>query len=406
MSNYSKVQFISWEIHTGPFVIGHVPAGQIGFYCGLCNLTSDRRTDALGQCWDIDARLLFVGDAISKASALVDNAPTTLKVFLAPEFLFRGAGGAYLHDLLNGWSGPAPTEFGLPAPYSNNWPGLFGGLQAIANNAKYENWLFVFGTAISASFPTRQASSGKYLLDPSQPGEVYNTALIQRGGAGHTADSYAARKHYISGIDFLTWYASAGEAAHIAGSVLPIDQSAIIPADVMGVPEGGATFSIPNINDATGAATAFGIEVCLDHARSGGNAANKYGRLRTANQSVKIQLVPSGGMSLQDSSIRLLPAIGPTPHSYAFNCDGLGNLAAPWAGSHTQIWNGKNGDVVPPANKLVEASGGAALAGTQLAAVANHVNLPHGSVTDAMLWNNGNGTQGAGHVRVCTPLAL
>lgn len=406
MSNYSKVQFISWEIHTGPFIVTAVPAGQTGFYSGLCNLTPDRRTDALGQCWDIDARLLFLADAITKASAVADSTATTLKVFLAPEFLFRGAGGAYLHDLINGWTGPAPAEFGLPAPYNNNWKGLFGGLQAIVSNAKYENWLFVFGTAISASFPTGQASGGKYLLDPSKPGEIYNTALIQRGGVGNTGSNYASRKHYISGIDFLTWYANANGAAHVNGTVQPADPAAIIPADVMGELEGGAVFSIPNINDAGGAALVFGIEVCLDHAYGGGNGANQFGRLRSANQNVKIQLVPSGGMDLKEASIRLTPAAGPTPHSYAFNCDGLGNLTAPWAGSHTQIWNGQNGAAVPPACKLVEASNGAALAGTQVAAVTNHVVTPHGAVADAMLWSNGSGVQGAGHVRVCTPLAL
>jgi hypothetical protein len=403
MSNYSKVQFVSWELHTGPFV--SPMNNQVGFYSGLCNLTPDHRTDLLGQCWDIDARLLFVADAMGKACALADNSAATLKVFLAPEFLFRGAGGAYLHDLINGWQAGAPTEFGLRGKYADKWGGLFGGLQALANNAKYENWLFVFGTAVSASFPTRKAENGKYLLDPAQYGEIYNSALIQRGGVGHTADNYASRKQYISGIDFIKWYGIPNSTAHTANSVLPADPQALIPADVMGVVEGGSVFTIQNINDGTGNAIPFGIEVCLDHACSG-NGANHFGRLRTANQNVKIQLVPSGGMHLIEASIRLLPAAGPTPHSYAFNCDGLGNLGGPARGCHTQIWNGANGGAVAAANKLVEASNGAALAGTQLAAVVNQVATPNGNVTDAALWNNGNGVQGAGHVRVCQPLAI
>ena len=87
---------------------------------------------------------------------------------------------------------------------------------------------------------------------------------------------------------------------------------------------------------------------------------NPWGRIRTADTWVKIQLVPSGGMHLKPASIRLLPALGPTPRSYAFHCDGLTTLAGDpnyrW-GAHTQIWNGANGtDPVPPANKLVSAS--------------------------------------------------
>lgn len=407
MSNYTAVQFISWEIYTGPTTT------QPPYYPGIRSFwTTDHRTDVLSQCVDIDARLLFVADAVRKAAALADTNPTTLKVFLAPEFLFRGAGGAYLHDLINGWSGPAPIEFSLPAPYNSSWGGLFGGLQTIAKQANYEDWLFVFGTAVSATFPTQQASNGKYLLDPAQPGTVYNTALIQRGGAGHKDDNYASLKQYISGIDFLGWDPRRTTVVHAIGSIAPAVPAAEIPADVMGVPQGGATFAISNVNDATGAPLAFGIEICLDHARSGGNYSNHFGRLRTANQNVKIQLVPSCGMRLIDASIRLLPAAGPTPHSYAFNCDGFSDAILGLPGSHTQIWNGLNGNPVPQVNKLVEASNGAPppvpqVVAQAVTAVVNQVAPPLGGVvSDSVLWNNGGGVQGAGHVRVCASLPL
>lgn len=92
---------------------------------------------------------------------------------------------------------------------------------------------------------------------------------------------------------------------------------------------------------------------------------NHFGRIYTAGQYVKIQLVPSPGTTLQEASIRLEPAgTGPTSHSYALNCNGLNNLTSR-AGCHTQIWNGSNGVHVPPGNKLVEASNGAAFAGTK-----------------------------------------
>jgi len=402
MSNYDKVQFISWELYTGPCFDPTYPAH--GSYAGLSNTTVDYRTDALGQCWDIDARLAFLAEAINQAYQLADHSSDTLKIFLAPEFLCRGAGGAYLHDLLNGWVDAAPASFGLPAPYQKAWGGLFGGMQTLAADDRFVDFLFVFGTTISASFPTAKSINGEYLLDPTQPGEVYNTALIQRGGSAHTAHNYASRKHYISGIDFLKWSGNVGQ--HTAHSVLPAEPESIIPADVLGVTEGSAIFTIDGIHDAEDVPIPFGIEICLDHATSGGCRANSFGRLRTAGQSVKIQLVPSGGMSLDADSIRLLPADGATPHAYAFNCDGYTTLDYKVYGSHTQIWNGANGAPVPASNRLIEIGGGTPCEATRLAALPTQVNCHSGVVHASQLWNNGNGVQGAGHVRVMQPMLL
>lgn len=405
MPSYKKAQFISWEIHTGPLRNNKREAIS---YAGFRNSgLPDDRVDAASQCFDIDARLAFTSNAMNTAHKLADANPATLKVFLAPEFLYRGAGGAYLHDLLNGWTGAAPVDFQLPAPYNAKWPGLFGSLQHLAANADYENWLFVFGTAISASFPTAQAVNKKWLLDAKKPGEIYNTALIQLGGVGKTAQNYTSRKHYKSGIDFIGWNTG---RLHTDTNVLPAEPEAIIPEDVLGVTEGGALFNIPIVNDAAGKAIDFGVEVCLDHARSGGNRANTWGRIRTANQWVKLQLVPSGGMSLVDASIRLEPSSGPTPHSYAFNCDGLGSLAETY-GCHTQIWNGANGAAVPPVNKLIEANNGTALAKTKVGKVIDLVMTPtSGSIKDELLWNSGLGNdtwlKGSGSVRVVDPLDL
>lgn len=389
--NYSKVQFISWEVNTGPLQIPNAAGFNIGTYPGLrVNGQFDDRVDLISQCLDIQARVAFTANAVAQAAPLVDPSSGVLKVFMAPEFLYRGAGGAYLHDLINGWTGASP--YALPAPFNNNWPGLFGGLKQIAASDSYKDWVFVFGTAISASFPTSQGADGKYYLNYSAlaQSEVYNTALVQAGGSANTAVNYASRKHYISGIDFLQWYT--GAVQHTLGSVLPADPRAVIPADVLGVPEGGAVFNLAGINDSQGKPIDFGIEICLDHARSGGDA-NSFGRLRTANQYVKIQLVPSAGMTLTDASIRLQPAAGPTGTSYAFNCDGLNNLSAPWDGCHTQVWNGSNGVAVPAANKLYEVSNGAPLANTRVNKVTQTINIPGlNPIADALLWKNGSGS--------------
>lgn len=401
--NYSKVQFISWELNTGPVKNKSLLNGLSGYYTGLrLNGAADDRIDVHSQCVDIEARIAFTANAIAQAKKSADASPDTLKIFMGPEFLFRGAGGAYLHDVINGWTGAAPAEFGLGAPFNNKWDGLFGGLQQVAAHDDYKNWLFVFGTAISASFPTIKGSDGKYYLDLTKPGEIYNSALIQLGGSGNTAANYVSRKHYISGIDFLKWNTQTTTVQFKTNTVVPADPKTLIPADVLGVPEGGAVFNIPNVNDSAGKAIDFGIEVCLDHASSGGDHANDYGRLRTANQYVKIQLVPSGGMTLEDASIRLQPAGGPTPHSYAFNCDGLSSLVPAGYGSHTQLWNGSNGAAVQQANKLFETSNGAQVANTTVAKVVGSIMTPaDGQITDTQLWKDG-----AGSVRVIKVLPL
>jgi len=398
MSNYNKVQFMSWELHTGPFS-AFVGGRKIGWYAGLLDPSPDKRTDALGQCRDIEARLAFVADAIARAEVVSDQRATTLKVFMAPEFLLRGAGGAYLHDLIEGWGGQAPLELRLPEKYAGPWPGLFGGLRALAAQAHFEDWLFVFGTAISASFPAR-SQQGSYVLDPARPGEIYNLALVQQGGVAHGADSYVASKHYISGIDFLQWRGNI--AQHSAGTVLPLDPESVVPADALGLDQGGALFRINGVNDGTGAPIDFGIEICLDHARSGGNRANRYGRIRTAGQSVRIQLVPSGGMRLEPESVRLQAVPGSVPASYAFNCDGLGNLNGKY-GSHTQLWCG--GGAATP-RRLVEASAGAPHDGTEVVVVASELKVGAEQVHADMLWNNGNGVAGAGKVRIVGALDL
>src|SRR6516164_4928599 len=142
------------------------------------------------------------------------------------------------------------------------------------------------------------------------------------------------------------------------GDMVPADRLDLEPSESNR--EGSATFTIDGMNDRAGQPIMFGLEVCLDHGIS--TPRNPWGRIRTADKWVKIQLVPSGGTHLKPASIRLLPGAEPTPHSYAFNCDGLTTLAGDSNfdyGAHTQIWNGANGTgPVPLENKLVSGSYG------------------------------------------------
>ena len=397
MPNYTHVQFISWEIYTGPNR-GPLPwslASPGQSYTGLAGTRKDPRVDVTWQVQDIKNRVFCTEHVLREARRHIDTSPITLKIFMAPEFLYRGKGGAYIHDLLNGWNGPAPTELGIEFyPY----PGLFGLLQDIAAKEEYGDWLFVFGTAISASFPTRVVD-GKRILDGTDMSEIYNTALVQRGGPGNTNDAYASRKHYISPIDFLKYSLGRGAFAH--ENILPADIEYMVPREDN--IEGSAIFSINGLNDRNGRPIKFGLEVCLDHAASptGTNIRNRWGRIRSADKWVNIQLVPSGGMSLQSDSIRLTGNTSPPTGCYAFNCDGLTTLKSPtlnvrW-GAHTQIWNG-------PDTPLIQANLGEKVADTTLLEFGLNP-IPwekrQTTVDPVKLWD-----LGAGWVRVMSPQVL
>jgi len=157
----------------------------------------DNRLDIEGQIEDIRERVQFTYKAIEEAYNLAVKHPTTLKVFMAPEFLYRGKGGAYIHDVLNGWDESRTHGELFNLSGSDRFPGLFGYLKRFAADARFKDWLFVFGTAISASFPARSETNGKWVVDSTKLGEIYNTALIQHGGELTTDEVYASRKRYI-----------------------------------------------------------------------------------------------------------------------------------------------------------------------------------------------------------------
>jgi hypothetical protein len=95
---------------------------------------------------------------------------------------------------------------------------------------------------------------------------------------------------------------------------------------------------------------------------------------------------------------------GPTPHSYAFNCDGLTTLwPNPEYGAHTQIWNGANGmDPVPPENQLINANYGQPVSNTNVAKVPETYQVSASRNIDAHnLWD-----LGSGYVRVMDPVPL
>src|SRR5262249_55269252 len=82
----------------------------------------------LDDRYDLLARVEIMKKAMAAAAGKAGPAdPTVLKIFMAPEFYFRGTGGAYPVEML--------SEI-LPA------------LKAEAAQDKYADWVFIYGTAL------------------------------------------------------------------------------------------------------------------------------------------------------------------------------------------------------------------------------------------------------------------
>ncbi|KAG7367351.1 hypothetical protein IV203_030022 [Nitzschia inconspicua] len=123
----------------------------------------------------------------------IDHSPDVLKIFLLPEFTFRGPFGAYsLSDLKEG---------GLLLSVG-------GMISNLINDPKFENWLLFFGTIIMAQSSYCSDSSekpweaeGQYL----EEGEImyFSFAPIVKGGSEVLTSKFQLYKNYISTVDFL-----------------------------------------------------------------------------------------------------------------------------------------------------------------------------------------------------------
>jgi hypothetical protein len=284
---------------------------------------------------DMETKCRNLWNAIVAAHGAVSNLPIathplaererTLKIFMAPEFYFRGRNGAYSPDIVSS---------------------IIPRMRALGTaNGTYKDWLFVFGTAVAAIetqvtyCPTcgYNNSTIRYDRDPLNPAktiakcslnpahvpttgnwgaEVQNVALIQHGG-----DTHLVAKEYVSGIDYrnapkilptdpdrptvrmpggnyldVSSPQGSRDAYHRRGPAAPIKTDERM---------GGCIFSIDGIT--------IGLEVCLDHAL--GTVAAPYGRASAYAGTIQILLIPSYGMSIGTG-------MHCKPGGIAFNVDG------------------------------------------------------------------------------------
>lgn len=271
--SYSAVQFIGYEIFTGP---GQYPKRH---FAGLDNDRDDRA-----------ARVALMEEALNaaKASRQVNNDRAVLKVFMAPEFYFRGQRGTYPIDLVTG-TGP-------------NERGLIGALTDMIKDPSWADWLVVFGTIVARSSGSRGRT------------EVYNISVVQQGsfrGESERLDKgVLIMKEFESSIDFLNISPEGLTRAEMAQlpafgpGTYALEQNHPGQAGGGGY-NGGSIFRIAGIT--------FGLEMCLDH------ATRRLLRAwpRTDDSFIQVQLIPSAGMSIQAA------AVATQSDGLVFNVDGL-----------------------------------------------------------------------------------
>jgi hypothetical protein len=296
---YSQVQFVGYAINTGP-----AQRANWGFYL-IPGSTPTWARDV--DKWypgnpdveqDVTDRVQLMKAAVEQAASLVNRDDRVLKVFVAPEFFFRGPQGAY--DM-------------------KHVGDVIGLLQRYARADIYKHWLFVWGTIIGRA----QKPDGTW--------EIYNVAVVQKGAQGADGAN-VVMKEFKSGIDFISaaprWAAGVGpylQVPRVNGIHSEIAEHMPRLADgrrreERAVPYGGEALLL--VDDIQ-----IGLEICLDHACK----RLRNHQMRPDERVVQLQIIPSAGMEIQPDAV--VAAAG----GLVFNCDGSYTLPGRTMGAHTDL---------------------------------------------------------------------
>lgn len=220
-SKYKNVQGMGFQIYTGaaPAFLtstdseNKIPNPECEVHYAYGQLVGEE--GPLLQCYighedpfsDISRRIQIMREAVDKAYVYSDKDPETLKVFLAPEFYFRGVSGAYIFD---------DEEPNDPA-YCGPICALLKGLEDIVAEKRFEDWLFLFGTVVASDKVSDSESEHLF----------YNFAPIYKGydpaRMDHQGKRFLSPKRYVSSSDFLTpaRYLNSTVTKQLVGQQLP-----------------------------------------------------------------------------------------------------------------------------------------------------------------------------------------
>ena len=337
-----------------PNKLGYAKVVCVGYKVKVTAATYQGATD---DAADMQLKCQEMITAIQAAHALADRDgrnhngnSNILKVFMAPEFFFRGRNGAYDHGVVHG--NEARTDE-ANKPVSARSAGIVETLRQEIDKPAYKDWLFVLGTAIAASKETAwvcksalckgkvvfdidkltHKSKGRCSLDAShavaevtQGAYVENVAFVIKEGQVHTVSkelvSHVDFKGHHSGKDDRVTLAVEGHKQRLQvqrhDTASQYKSATKVATSFSDERMGGCIFTIDGIT--------FGLEVCLDHAAT--TSSDTSGRLSHA-ANIQIQLIPSAGMTI--GSLRALPG------GVVFNVDG--------STPHVQLIGGVNPEV-------------------------------------------------------------
>lgn len=212
---------------------------------------------------------------VAHASKMYSRAADVLKVFVAPEFFFRGPRGAYDMRSLDGCL-PMQGENTVDAQEkvcNAAIVKIFVELQSFVIEERWADWLFVFGTVV--------ASEGK---------SFYNFAPVMRGGRGGAGRHHVVTKTFVSDLDFLDKSNSCVGPDCVFfppgqdKMYTPFSDSQKKKLKEMG-------FIMAGYNDFMMDGIHFGVEICLDHAK-----AVLPKKMRAAKSDIDVQVITSAGM--------------------------------------------------------------------------------------------------------------
>ncbi len=278
---YEKVVCVSYSLQTGEFEAGT----DVVKYQGQLDDTKD-----------MQERVRKMKNAVNQAYGFVpyahNNDSKTLKLFMAPEFYFRGRYGAYPPELV-----------------SQILPLLREGTDG-TDRTIFKDWMFVFGTAISATIDSRHychtCHSADHIVFERNPLNLNKTVPKCSAGMGHlvreevfgaiidnvaliqkNSEDYLVTKEFMSGIDFRNTGAGSFVLMKRADMrkefrTLPTEGSRTgkFVSKFNDERMGGSIFNMDGIT--------FGMEICLDHAEK---------RLK-GSENLQIVLIPSAGMEI------------------------------------------------------------------------------------------------------------
>jgi hypothetical protein len=166
--------------------------------------TNETLPESLWQCYlgeedhsvDVRRRLEIMTDAVERAYDQANHSDTILKIFVAPEFFFRGREGAYTFDVKETQKDRLDHRIDDECTEVCQ---IMKGLESLVSEKRFKDWLFLFGTVVvSETLPKEDAY--EYLF--------YNFAPVYKGYDPDMDDHYGKRflvpKRYVSNVDFLT----------------------------------------------------------------------------------------------------------------------------------------------------------------------------------------------------------